>query len=540
MKRIKVDAPLAECNIDRTCSGTRIGVASATVASPFHLTGKALLLALPMLMAGASSLAQAFRVQPEVEASVVAGEVTAASAAGQTQSDVALVLNPRITIRSRGGRAAIDGTFGVRATAYANHTQEARASPLGRLGFRGELIEQTAFIDASVSADRTNADPFAPRPEGASTVNDSTSMQYRVSPYIERSLTPSFTVTARTDHIISRRIGESSPSIFNSDRYEQAQTLSLDQRPRPLGWRAELLRQDSRARGSDTSTLAQTGARLTLDYQPTLQVVVGATWGRERSEYSLIAHTSSIKGAHLDWKPTERGQLSARIENRYFGTGGELAWQHRTPFCGFTVRALRAPMAQTESRLLGAAGDNVSSLLDAVLTTRYPDPGQRSSAVTDIVRQLNLPPTLTGPIDLHTSYAQLQESASAAVLFYGRLTTAAFRVFGLRQERLVDLADVLAANTFDSDNAQFGGEVEITRQVAPMVSLNGGVRYNRIEGVGTREGQASRDISLHIGITRILNPATRVSAALRHQNLSSNVTYNYRETTMSAALLHTF
>lgn len=500
---------------------------------------RATLLASATLLAAGSSLAQALRVQPEVETTVVANS-TSVAGSDSKQADVALVLNPRVNISSRGGRAALDGTFGVRATTYANNSQDSQVSPEGHLGLRSELIEQLMFLDASLSADRTSADPFAARPEGAATANDYTLMRVRITPYIERQLTSSLTATARTDHIITRRVGGATPVGPSQDTYEQGQTLSLEQRPQPFGWRAELMRQDSKVRGADTSTLAQTSVRLTADYQLTPQVIVGVTAGRERSEYSLIDRTSSIVGGRLDWRPNERGELSARVEHRYFGTGGELAWQQRSTFFGFTVRAARAPAAQTEGRLLGAAGDSVTSLLDAVLTSRYPDAGQRSSAVADIVRQLNLPGTLTRPIDLHTSYAQLQQRASASVLFYGRLTTASLTVFTQRQVRLVDLADVLAPTTFDSDNVQVGSEIEVTRRLTPVLSVNAGLRYNEIEGLGVREGQVSRDSTIRVGVSRILNPATRITAGLRHQNVSSNVISGTRETAVSAALLHLF
>ena len=102
--------------------------------------GKQVFLASAMVAIGLPSMGQALRVRPEIEATISAG--TGSSAAGNaSESDVALVLTPRAVFSSRGGRAAIEGTVGLRATAFANGTQDARISPEGRLRFRGELVD---------------------------------------------------------------------------------------------------------------------------------------------------------------------------------------------------------------------------------------------------------------------------------------------------------------------------------------------------------------------------------------------------------------
>lgn len=484
--------------------------------------------------------AQGIQVRPEVEATLTVTNNASPAASSLSRSDAIISVNPRLSFSSRGGRAAIEGTFGVEALAYADNSQDAIVRPSGSLRLRSELVDKWLFLNASVNADRIGADPFAARPDSVTAFNSYTQLRYRVTPYLERQLTPAMTLLARTDHIITRHVGDSSTLNVVRDSNEQGQIVSLNHRPEPFGWTTELTRQDSRLQGADTSTLTQTAARLTATYAVNAQLNLGGTVGHELSKYSLIEHSDSIAGARLNWRPNERGELSARVERRYFGTGGELAWQQRSPFFGFSVRASRLPVVQTEGLLLGAVGDSVTSLLDGVLTTRYPDPGQRSAVVGDLVRQLQLPATLTGPVDLYTSYAQLQENASATVLFFGRLTTASATIFVRRQQRLVDLQDVLAPVTFDSDNRQYGAEFEATRRLTPVLSVNGGLRYNRIEGLGIREGQATRDASVRLGFTQSINVATRFSAGIRYQNVASTVTNSFRETAISAAVLYRF
>jgi len=487
--------------------------------------------------------AQALRVQPEFESTVTVTNNASFTSRDQAQSDTIISVNPRLHVTSRGGRAAIEGTFGLEAVTYLNNAQDSIVRPRGSLSLRSQLVERLMYLDASVTADRISADPFAARPESATAFNDYTQMRYRFTPYVERELTPSLSLLARTDHIITRRVGSATGAASTEvarDSHEQEQTLRLAQRPQPFGWTAELTRQETRLRYSDQAILTQTAARAIGTYAVGPQLIVGVSVGRENNEYSLIDRSDSIVGVRFNWQPNERGEVNASLEKRFFGTGGDLEWRQRSPFLGFSIRANRMPVAQSGSHLFGAAGDNLVSLLDGVLTTRYPDPGQRSTAVNDLVRQLNLPGTLTGPVELYTSYAQLQDNVSATALFFGRLTTASATVFGRRRTRLADVEDVLAPASLSSDNLQYGVEIDVSRRLSPVLTADGGVRYTRIEGLGIRDGQASRDAAIRFGMTRIVSINTRVSAGLRYQTVSSSVTSPANEMAVVGALLHRF
>lgn len=518
-----------------------MGTATDRRTSPPRLGPLAVLIGLGVVaeLAGA----QALLVQPEVESTLTVTNNAAFTTRDQAKSDTIISVNPRLHVSSRGGRAAIEGTFGIEAVTYVNNAQDSIVRPRGSLSLRSQLVERLMYVDASVTADRISADPFAARPESATAFNDYTQMRYRFTPYIERELTPSLSVLARTDHVVTRRVGSptgSASAELARDSHEQEQTLRLEQRPQPFGWTAEITRQETRLRYSDQPILTQTAARVVATYAATPQLNVGVSAGRENNEYSLVDRSDSIVGVRLNWRPNERGAVNVSLEKRFFGTGGDIEWRQRSPFLGFSIRANRMPVAQSGSHLFGAAGDNLVTLLDGVLTTRYPDPGQRSTAVNDLVRQLNLPGTLTGPVELYTSYAQLQDNVSATALFFGRLTTASATVFGRRRTRLVDVEDVLAPASLSSDNLQFGLEIDVSRRLSPVLSADGGFRYTRIEGLGIRAGQESRDATIRFGLTRIVSTSTRFSAGLRYQTVSSSVTSPANETAIVGALLHRF
>lgn len=489
--------------------------------------------------------AQALRVQPEIESTLTVTNNAAATPSAEPRSDTIWSVNPRINISSRGGRASVEGTFGLEAIKYVNNTEDSVLLPRGSLSLRSQIVERTAFFDASVTADRINADPFAARPDSATAFNDYTQMRYRLTPYIERQLTPTLNFLVRTDHVFTRQVGSTSAADPGGtdpvrDADEQQQTVRLEQLPRPLGITAELTRDSSRLRAASEPTLTQRAARLIASYAVDPQLTLGLIAGREYSQYSIIDRQDTIVGARMQWRPNERGELNVSVEDRYFGTGGDLEWRQRSPYFGVSLRANRQPVAQSGSHLLGAAGDDTTSLLDGILTTRYPNPAERTTVVEGLIRQLSLPGTLVGPVEFYSSYAQLQTNLSATAFFYGRLTTAAATVFARKRVRLVDLEDVLAPATLDSDNLQSGAEIDVSRRLSPVLSADAGLRYSRVKGLGPRAGQASRDAAVRFGFTRLLTVNTRVSAGLRYQSVRSTVAASSSETAFVGSLLHRF
>lgn len=485
------------------------------------------------------------RIQPEVEASLTVTDNAAYAASSEAQSDVILSVNPRVAISSRGGRASLEGTFGVEGIVYANTSDATTVRPRGNLDARSELVQRWVFLEASIAADRVSADPYAARPESASAFNDYTALRYRLSPYIERQLTPLVSFLARTDHVITRQVGSSSSFDPDGadparDAHEQAQVMRLERRPVPFGWIGELTREDTRLRDESTSVLTETGARATATFAATPQLTVGAILGREKARYSVIEQTDSIVGGRIDWRPTERTTLEATVEERYFGTGFDIALRHRSPFLGVDVQLDRMPVAETGSQRLGFAGADVASLLDGVLTTRFPDEAQRRPLVDKLIRDLDLPATLVEPLDLYTSYAQLQDNASVTLLLFGRVTTATATAFVRRRLRLEGVEDVLAPAELSSDNRQVGVEVGFTRRLSPTLTADLGVRASEIEGLGERRGDATRDVAFRGGVTLIASPATRVGLGGRYQFIDSSVTTRSREMALVLTLLHRF
>ena len=485
------------------------------------------------------------RIRPEVEASLVLTNNAGYAAVDQARTDAVLAVNPRLVLSSRGSRVSLTGSFGFEGVVYARTEGASQVRPRGRLDLHSELIEHWLFLDGSVSAGRASANPYAATPDTASAFNDYSALRTQITPYVERRLTSRLSLLARSDHVLTRRVGGSSVldpggTTPARDAHEQAQLVRLEFQPLPVGWTVELTREDTRHTGASVSLVEQTGARLIGTYAPAPALTLGATLGRESTRYSLVDRTDDIIGGRFRWQASERTTLEARVEKRFFGTGFDLQFRHRSPYFGFMVRANREPVAQTGSHLLGFPNADVRSLFDGVLTTRFPNAAQRGVVVNNLVRDLNLPTALVAPLDLYTTYAQLQEEAGITVVGYGRLTTLTAAAFYRKRTRLVGLDDVFAPASLDADTQQVGLEVDLFRRLSRTLTADLGMRAMRIEGLGVSSASVSTDIVLRGGATLLLSPNSQFRLGARHQVVRSSVTTPTRETALVATLLHRF
>lgn len=489
--------------------------------------------------------AQGIRVTPEIEASVTYTSNAAYSTVAVAQADWVITAFPRLTFVSRGGRVTLNGSFGAEAVGYANRTLDSVIRPRGSLELQSQLIERFFYVDASINVSRSTAEAYAPTPDSTSALNDYTEVRYRFSPYIQRELAPTLNFTARSDVLWSRRAGTSSATdpgqtAPERDATSQAHRVMLDRRPVPFGFSAEAHREQTEYRNAAAAVLTSTAARLTLLFAPAPQWTIGATRGVEQSQYLLVDRRDPITGGRVRWTPDERTALSVDVERRFFGTGVDIEARTRSPFFGLSVRANRSPMTQPGSHLLGAAGDSAAGLLDSILTTRYPDAGQRSALVAQLVRNLGLPETLVAPVDLFTNYAQLQEELTGSMMFYGRLTTVTLTGFGRQQLRLTGVEDALAPSALGSDNRQYGAEVLLTRRLSPTLTIDAAARHTRILGLGARAGDQTRSNVLRAGFVRTLTPSTNLTGAARHQWATSSVTGAESEYALAVGVNHRF
>ncbi len=492
--------------------------------------------------AGAAAQAQSWFVQPVITTMVTATNNSGFDSGGTAQNDVILNVAPGVIVRGNGPRLKVDGEFYVAAVDYLNSTQSNTLLPRGSLRAEGTVVERLLFVDAGVSAFQTSQTPYGARPEGASSFNTETTTQYSVRPAIRHDFDASTRLEAYANNTWLRT-SHASASLVNprDNAYVQDQYLSLERQPRPLGAELRLGRQNTNYAGASNVALTMTNARGVLSYSFLQELSIGAIGGYERDEAPYAKASDQIYGLQTKWAPDERTRLDATVEHRFFGTGWDAVFSHRTPWQAWNLRLVRQASTYASSLASLAAGGNIGQLLDATFTTRYPDPVERARVVNEFIASRGLPTTLNGPIDIYTNSAQLEQRASLTYLITGPRDTLACAYYA---ERISPLAFGNATDPSQllvtQDSAQQGFSIQYNHRLTPLVSLDTLASWSRLEGRGASEGTNARDSIYRAGLNWQLAQHSTGTFGLRWRQHHSTVTPDADETALYVGLDHRF
>jgi uncharacterized protein (PEP-CTERM system associated) len=477
-----------------------------------HLLGVALAACFPTLVS-----AQSWRIEPSIATTVTATSNSGLSFSQDKNSDLITDVEPRLVLEGKGASFTLNGNLAAHALVYANSSQANRLLPSGTLALNANLVERWIYFDASAVLEQIAADPYTVRADTESSLNKISSVQYRFSPYLQHSFTPSLALSMRSDNVWTRRRGEFADTDPRRNSVNEKQIFLLEQKPLPFGYSFEAS-QDKTSYVTGVETVLQIGsARAVGTYALDPTFTVGLTAGSEKSEYALSSSRDKIVGGRFTWAPTERSELRGSYESRFFGAGGSLQWSHRSPFLGIYLDASRQPSASGASFLLNPNGGDVQTLLDAIFTTRYPNPAERAIIVKNVISGLGVPSVLGQPVEVFADYAQLRDAVNASVAFQGVRSTLITRVYAVRSRQLnVSGTPYVPTLGIASDNYQKGMSIDFNRRLTSTLTADLGFAYAALDGLGIAEGQSTRSTAIRLGLTQALSPKTKVTVGTRY------------------------
>lgn len=495
----------------------------------------------PALLAGlvlqGTAQAQSWRIAPALKATATTTSNVGLQASGTM--DTVVTVTPQVQLLGTGPDYRLTGTLAADAVVYLGRSRTDRILPRGSLALNGRVVDRLLFVDAELGADTTSSLPFDLLTDGATTYNVGTTTRQRFSPYIDRELSPSSRITARTDHLLTQ--GRGTSTVANdADAYVQTHTARYDLRPEPTGVRGEWNYQNTRYNDSTAGGLTLQTARISALYAPDPTLILGLTGGRDAASYTTNNVSETLRGVAVRWAPSERTVLDALLEKRFFGNGWTVNFSHRSPFMAISAGTVR--QATTYAARLGVlqAGGDVVTLVDAILQTRIQDPGLRQIAVQDLIAKRGLPNTLTGPVDLFSRTVQLQQGANVTLALLGVRHTVTLRIFQTRTEDLRGPTEDSVIG-LASDATQRGATLGLTRRLTPETSADLTFTHTRTEGLGPNLGLRSRNSIVRLGATHSLSPRTTLSGAVRHQTGSSTlIGVDATESAVSVGMLHRF
>lgn len=494
--------------------------------------------ALVLVALHGGAAAQVWKREAKVEASAIATTNGAGRPSGFEESDLLLSLMPGLRI----AREAADYSFSVNGSvelvSSAEGTRESRALPRLEATLNSTLVDRLLFFDAVATIRQVEADPFLGRGSAGLGDNLRRTEYVQLSPYLRHEFSPRISFNARLDETYTSVENDSAANVK-----VHAARASLDGRPEPLGFGLEVQRQDTRYVELANSSWKLDSARASLHAKLFDELIVSVIAGKERTTSELAERTDDIRGVGLNWVPSPRTQMEGRVERRFFGKGFNARVSHRTSFLSFSASAAREPVSSTSSLGAVAGGDSLGDFLDAILTSRYPDPGQRAALVEGLLASRGLPTQLARALELLAGYAQLRTGGNATVAYLSPRTTASMTVFAQSLRFLTtDDAQPIAAVALTDDARQGGVEFNVsyllTRQ--SRIGLRG--RWLQVRGLGVRDGERTTDRDLRLLWSVNLSPRTEVAFGpyWRHVATNSATATTFRETAAQAVLTHRF
>lgn len=489
------------------------------------------------IVAPAPALAERWFTEFGLGAQATATSNSGFNRQGQDEADVIAEVTPSVVVRGEGRRLRLAGNLALTSFTYLQGTQSSEFAPTGSLLANLEAIERFFFVDADVRLSRAFTNPFGPRPEGASSVNTQSTTTARLSPYIDWQISPRLHAFARSENTWTRTTGS---EVALRNAYAMRQSAEVAYLPRPIGLSLSYQRSDSNFSGGGsarvTTEIAHAIASVSFDEQ--FEIALRA--GYETNNLPGFGAERTFYGAGLTWRPNPRVNLSAFAEDRYFGTGWQLAFSHRMPRLAWSVQSTRDVATYPELLMTLPAQISVASLLDQALTTRYPDPIERARAVQDLIAATGLPQFVIAPVSFFTQQVNLITSHSANIVLLGARNSLGLSGFYLRTEAIIGGDGSPLLPTGLEDNVQVGASVALNHQLTPISALSLTTTWTRTRGLGLFVAAETEQRGVRLQLNRMLGPKSNGFVAVRIQDIGSNVTGDAQEVAAVVGVSHRF
>lgn len=457
-----------------------------------------------------------------------------ASGDGRVESITEVVPRVRLGARTRWVRGSID--YSLRGVAYARDSDRNEVTQSLSLGTGAsgagefELIENRLFLDARADISQRAVSPFGLSTDDTERTSDNLRQvgSFALAPYL----------VGNVGSLARYRLGLShtartAPDSFSLDANSTSAQLSIGSGPAfaRVGWGlvATRTRTDYDVSRRTTDTASVVG---TLTYAVDFNLLVSANAGADWNNYASVSERRYDRyGVGLQWRPTERTNVSAQVEDRFFGTGYNVVLQHRTPRTVWTLSSTRdaSDFLGRGTAVLGTAYE----LLYAQFASIQPDPLLREQLVLEFLANNGIPPETLLLSDFLFSSATLRQEHRLSFALLGRrstLTVAATQSRTSRIDTVVSAVDIFDESRFVRQRGlSVTGSHRLTQRSA--LSLRLAEQRNR--------GQlATQDTRLRTAVLRWsvdLGERTDFSLAARHTRFSSP-TRPYDENALIAAL----
>lgn len=443
--------------------------------------------------------------------------------AGDRKSDFITEIAPFVSASRKGARLEADVSYRMQNLFYADDATRNRT--YHQLAARGkaELMDDELFLDATAAISQQLTSLLGPvGVDTASATGNLTNVSHiTLSPYWQHRFGATANGLLRYTHSEVR----SGSGVGDSSSDGVIASLASGSAFGRASWRLYHSSQSIDYRSRPDVRFATTSASAGYALLP--RVSVQATLGYDDNNYVPLGGRKSGGGfwqVGATWTPTVRTRIEASTGERYFGKTYGLRLDHRMRRTVWHAGYSRDVTTFT-SQFTVPVTLSTAAFLDALYQSSIPDPLARAQFVQTLINTLNLPASVTDPINVLSQLVYLQKRFDASVAVSTAKTTTVLSYYDLSREALesgTTAGTLLAAGPFASSNTikQRGLNLGIAWRLSTRLAATGNLGWmrNRFLTLGRTD-----DIKLvQLGLMRNFSPQLTGSLNLRHQQRDSD------------------
>lgn len=472
-----------------------------------------------------TTLERAWTIRPRVTLTeTLTDNVAINRTANDKKSDLITELAPGIRIEARTARLKGYFDYALHGQFYAQTDNSRTQNSLNTFGTL-EAVDNWLFMDLSGTIAQQAISAFGTQSPSSSSINNNSTetATYRLSPYIRGQFAGTVDYLLRYDLSTTRSDGA---NLANIDLAQWIGQLKSSTPFQNLRWTIDANQQTSEystGRKTEAETLRAMG---TYTLHP--QFRVSLSGGRESNSYaSQEQETHNTHGYGFDWTPTERTQISAFKEKRFFGDGHNISFKHRFSRSSihFTdTRDVSLLPNQFSSAGMGTVYDQYFQLLENTEPYASMPPGTKEIAVANAVNlllaQLQLNPNQQVTSSFLSSRANIQRRQQLSLALTGVRNTVTLMVN--RNESQSILAAAALNDDFSQNDVirQQGFSVNVSHRLSDLSNLN--LLASRQESTGTGTSTTKTTMTMYqVNVSTKLGAKTTGALSARHAQFDS-------------------
>jgi uncharacterized protein (PEP-CTERM system associated) len=489
---------------------------------------------------GGSASAERWTITPSITVSETFTDNVALAPSDRKQSDLITQITPGIRIAGAGARVQLNLDYRASRFLYAN--QSGSNSTQNSLDARGRLeaIEKWFFVEGVGTISQQSVSAFGSQPTAAGSINANRveTATYRLSPYVKGQLGTAAEYQVRynfsSTSANSSVNGSAAASQYPTTRVEEwLGFLKGRTGVTGLGWSIDGSNQV--VHRSIASDAEATLLRGTLSYQFDRPVRVSAFGGREYNNYASIEQEGHNNyGGRVEWFPTDRTQVAAMREKRFFGNSHDYSARHRTRLTSWEFTDHKDATALPQ-QLATAGRGTAFQLLDNLLQSQFPDPVLRAQEVERRLLQNGIPANLAVPNTILTTTVYVQRARRAAVSMLGARNTVTVAAIWTATEPVTAAEAAFDDFSRASQIKQRSISADWAHRLSATSSMNALVSQIHTTGTGATRLESTQSF-LTVLLRHQISPKMSATMSARRVLFNSSTTTGYNENAVLGSL----